>query len=116
MQHFPINYVALLVAAVARFIVGGIWYSPALFGKPWQGLTHCTPEEMKARLPKIIPADLITSYIMAFVLVHAMHYAGATSAAQGAAVGFFNWLGLHRRDHVYEHALRETAIQTVPDQ
>ena len=30
---------------------------------------------------------------MAFVLVHAVHYAGATSAAQSAAVGFFNWLG-----------------------
>jgi hypothetical protein len=28
------------------------------------------------------------------VLVHAVHYAGATGAAQGAAVGFFNWVGL----------------------
>jgi Protein of unknown function (DUF1761) len=30
---------------------------------------------------------------MAFVLVHAVHYAGAHNWAQGAAVGFFNWLG-----------------------
>jgi hypothetical protein len=31
---------------------------------------------------------------MAFVLVHAVHYAGASHDwAQGAAVGFFNWLG-----------------------
>ena len=30
---------------------------------------------------------------MAFVLVHAVHYAGAVGAGQGAAVGFFNWLG-----------------------
>ncbi|MBV8475081.1 MAG: DUF1761 domain-containing protein [Acidobacteria bacterium] len=93
MQHFSINYVALLVAAITRFILGGIWYSPVLFGKPWQGLTRCSPEEMKARLPKIIPADLISSYIIAFVLVHAVHYAGATTAGLGAAVGFFNWLG-----------------------
>lgn len=63
--------------------------------RPWKrrALTHCTPEKMKARLPKIVPADLITSYIMAFLLVHAVHYAGANSIAQGAAVGFFNWLG-----------------------
>jgi uncharacterized protein DUF1761 len=25
--------------------------------------------------------------------VHAVHYAGAVGAGQGAAVGFFNWLG-----------------------
>ena len=31
--------------------------------------------------------------LMAFVLVHAVHYAGAVGAGQGAAVGFFNWLG-----------------------
>lgn len=30
---------------------------------------------------------------MAFVLVHAVHYAGAVTLGTGAAVGFFNWLG-----------------------
>ena len=30
---------------------------------------------------------------MAFVLVHAVRYAGATTAAQRAAVAFLNWLG-----------------------
>ena len=93
MQHFPINYVALLVATLAKFFFGWLWYSPLLFGKTWMALTNCNPDEMKVRLPKIIPADLITTFIMAFVLVHAVHYAGATGAAQGAAVGFFNWLG-----------------------
>lgn len=38
-------------------------------------------------------ADLICNFVMAFVLVHAVHYAGARSAGQGATVGFFNWLG-----------------------
>ena len=31
--------------------------------------------------------------VMAFVLLHAVHYAGATTIGTGAAVGFFNWLG-----------------------
>ena len=93
MQHFHINYLALLVATLAKFFFGWLWYSPLLFGKSWMALTNCNPEQMKSRLPKIIPADLITTFILAFVLVHAVHYAGATGAAQGAAVGFFNWLG-----------------------
>ncbi len=30
---------------------------------------------------------------MAFVLVHAIRYAGAVTVPQGLAVAFFNWLG-----------------------
>ncbi|MDQ3667240.1 MAG: DUF1761 domain-containing protein [Acidobacteriota bacterium] len=30
-----INFLAVLVAAVSAFLLGGLWYSPALFGKIW---------------------------------------------------------------------------------
>lgn len=30
-----INYLAALVAALSSFLLGGIWYSPMLFLKPW---------------------------------------------------------------------------------
>lgn len=30
-----VNYWAVLVAAVSSFMLGGLWYSPALFGKVW---------------------------------------------------------------------------------
>jgi len=93
MQHFPINYLALVVGAVARFLFGWLWYSPLLFGKAWVSLTNCNSDEMKRRMPVLAPADLISNFVMAFVLVHAVHYAGATNAGRGAAVGFFNWLG-----------------------
>ena len=93
MQHFPINYLALAVAALARFLFGWLWYSPLLFGKTWMTLTNCNPEEMKRRMPALAIADLIANFVMVFVLVHAVHYAGAVNAGQGAAVGFFNWLG-----------------------
>lgn len=93
MQTFPINYWALLVATIAKLVMGMFWYSPILFGKQWMNLVQCKPEEMKARMPKLLLADFVSSFIMAFVLVHAVHYAGANSAGQGAAVGFFNWLG-----------------------
>jgi len=93
MQHFPINYLALVVAAIARFLFGWLWYSPLLFGKTWMSLTNCSPDEMKQRMPLLASLDLMSNFVMAFVLVHAVHYAGARNAGQGAAVGFFNWLG-----------------------
>ena len=48
---------------------------------------------MKASLVKALIPEVIGSALMAFVLVHAVHYTGAHNWAQGAAVGFFNWLG-----------------------
>lgn len=34
-MHFMFNYWAVLVAAISSFMLGGLWYSPALFGKVW---------------------------------------------------------------------------------
>jgi len=68
-------------------------YSPALFGPSWCKLTGVSEAEMKASLVQALIPEVIGSALMAFVLVHAVHYTGAHNWAQGAAVGFFNWLG-----------------------
>ncbi len=39
-----INLMAVILAAVSSFILGGMWYSPALFGKPWARLSGA-PEQ-----------------------------------------------------------------------
>jgi len=35
MQMWDMNYWAVLLAAVSSFMLGGLWYSPVLFGKMW---------------------------------------------------------------------------------
>jgi hypothetical protein len=42
-----ISWLAVLVAALASFILGGLWYSPVLFGKAWQRETGLTDEQLK---------------------------------------------------------------------
>jgi hypothetical protein len=59
MQHFAINYWALVVATVVKILIGMVWYSPQLFGKHWSQLIHCTPGEMKARMPKALLGDFV---------------------------------------------------------
>ena len=39
-----LNYLAMLVAALVFFIIGGVWYA-AVFGKPWQTALKLNPEE-----------------------------------------------------------------------
>jgi hypothetical protein len=93
MQEIPINWLALLVAAIVKIAIGAIWYSPFSFGPRWMALAGISEADMKARLPRLLVFDFVGSLIMAFVLVHAIRYAGAGTFGTGAAVGFFNWLG-----------------------
>jgi len=56
---------------------------------------------------------VVGAFVMAFVLVHAIRYAGATGAAQGAAVGFFNWLGFVLIVILEEYAAARYAFKLV---
>lgn len=44
----PIDWIASIVAAIATFILGGIWYSPLLFAKAWQHDTGLSDEQLTA--------------------------------------------------------------------
>jgi Protein of unknown function (DUF1761) len=40
-----INWLSVFVAALATFVIGGPWYSPALFLRPWQEAMNITVEK-----------------------------------------------------------------------
>lgn len=44
-----LNWLHVLVAAVAYFVLGAIWYSPLLFVKPWARLLHLNLNDRAAK-------------------------------------------------------------------
>jgi Protein of unknown function (DUF1761) len=63
-----VNYLAILVAGVASFLLGGIWYSPFLFGKVWQREAGLTDAQMKSgSMAKIFGFALILSLLAAWM-------------------------------------------------
>ena len=42
-----INWLAVVAAALSMFVVGGLWYSPVLFGAVWLRATGFTEEQVK---------------------------------------------------------------------
>jgi hypothetical protein len=44
----PVDWIAALVATVASFVLGGLWYSPVLFAKAWQQDTGLSDELLNA--------------------------------------------------------------------
>jgi hypothetical protein len=93
MLEISINFWALIVAALIRIALGALWYSPIAFFESWRktvGLDHAT---VNAGIGRAVAVDVIGALVMAFVLVHSVIYAEAATLLQGAAIGFWNWLG-----------------------
>jgi len=49
-----INVWAVLCAALAAFLVGGLWYAPPVFGRTWQREAGLTDEQLRARNPAVV--------------------------------------------------------------
>ncbi|MBX4189933.1 DUF1761 domain-containing protein [Candidatus Parcubacteria bacterium] len=87
-----INFWAVLSAAIATFVIGALWYSPALFAKPWMKAVGKRPEELGNPTASML-GMFIASLITAYILAHFIQYANATTAHLGMQAGFWAWLG-----------------------
>lgn len=89
-----INWLAVLVAGVASFLIGGVWYG-AIFAKPWQRLHGLTDEQARAlganparTFGVLALCDAGAAVVMA-VLVQKLEL---TSLADGLGLGVLAWL------------------------
>jgi len=89
-----INYLAILVCAIVNMLVGGLWYSPVLFAKPWMALNNFTEADMKNANPApLYGMSFIAALVTYYVLAHIIHYTNASTVMDGAKTGFWIWLG-----------------------
>jgi hypothetical protein len=69
MELSNINFFALIIAAVASFGLGAIWYSPLLFSKAWQKEVGLSDDAMKnANLGLIFGSSFLLIFLMDFGL------------------------------------------------
>ena len=63
MSH--VNWLAVLVAGISAFVLGGVWYSRALFGTAWMKENRITTEDVrKGNRAKIFGWSFILALIM----------------------------------------------------
>lgn len=89
-----LNYLAILLAALSTFLLGGLWYSPAAFGKAWMKENGFTEEDLKkGSMLKIFGLAFVLALISAINL--AMFMGPEKEVSMGAAYGFaagFGWV------------------------
>jgi len=101
METPSINYWAILVSALSTFLIGGLWYSPAVFGKAWMRENGFTEEELKkSNMMKIFGLTFLLALVAAINL--AMFLGPETDVTLGAFYGFlagFGWVAMFIGTH-----------------
>lgn|SRR3989338_7047436 len=94
------NYLAILVATIANYVLGALWYGP-LFGKIWikemgwneKKLKEMQTPQMKRKIMRSYIGMFITSLIMVGVLAYILSLIGSATILQTMTVASLIWLG-----------------------
>jgi hypothetical protein len=97
MEQAGINLWAVIAAAVVNFVIGGLWYSPALFGKVWMRANGFSEADLQKGSPAVI-----FGLAFVFCLLMSGNLAGFLSgpdttlafALAASAAGGFGWAAL----------------------
>src|SRR6185436_2989519 len=105
--NIKISIVSVLVAVIANFIFGAIWYMP-LFGRAWakeMQVDMSGPKPSSAVMIKGMSIMIIGNFLMAYVFAHNIavwnpvtwgQAPSTISNAQSACMAaFFTWLGFY---------------------
>lgn len=86
-----LNWLAILVATVAGFVIGGIWYGP-VFGDAWLSALGKTADEIQpSPTPFII--SFITALITAIVLAVFINALDISTLGGGIVIGLLVGVG-----------------------
>jgi hypothetical protein len=94
MNFQTMNIWAILVATIVAFMLGGLWYSPAVFGKVWKKANGFGSNEP----PKAGGAQMLLAVVLTFVMaVNLSMFLNdpKTTLAWGATAGLlagFGWV------------------------
>lgn len=89
-----VNYLSVLISAVAAMIVGALWYGP-IFGKMWMGYMGKTEEQLKEGFNPVKTYGLafLGHFIALAVLANLFVYLHVETIGGALHTAFWTWLG-----------------------
>ena len=85
-----VNWIAVILCAVSSLVLGGIWYSPMLFAKPWQRAAGLSDEQAASgNMAMIFGGAFLLSLVAAavFAMFLGREMGLGPSVAAGASAG-----------------------------
>ncbi|HXL56312.1 MAG TPA: DUF1761 domain-containing protein [Chitinophagaceae bacterium] len=89
-----LNWLHIIVAAVAFFVLGALWYSPVLFAKPWARMTNMNANDPNVK--KGMGVMMLSSFILMIIccIALAMLYQIIQIKSAVAAIKFGLFFGV----------------------
>ncbi|NRQ16041.1 DUF1761 domain-containing protein [Ensifer sesbaniae] len=102
MAFAGMNYLAVLMAAIAAFIIGAVYYG--VLGKPWMKAARIDPASAQMS-PVLFAISFASELVMATMVAGVVGHLGPdeVTLVNGIASGFFLWLGFVATTLVVNH-------------
>lgn len=84
-----LNYLAILVATIAYWMLGALWYAPPVFGKRWMAESGVTPEAGRGQA-----GLFILTFVLYLITVTGLAFVGAEMGATKVNDGIQLGLGV----------------------
>ena len=93
MSFTGVNYVAVIIATLAGFGLGTVWYM--VLSKPWMRAVGKTEMDRPSGPAQFLPfvIAIVALFVMALMLAGLMGHIGDITVRGGVISGFFVWLG-----------------------
>lgn len=108
-----VNHVAVLVVVVLQTLLGFLWYSPAVFFKPWHAGLGQAAERMNASDMTPFIAAIAGSFLMTYGLAWLLHLAAIESVGGGVALGAVVWALFMAPPLVYHHKFMAMPLTVI---
>jgi surface polysaccharide O-acyltransferase-like enzyme len=86
------NYAAVVVAAIAYWILGAIWYG-VLFHKSWMALEGIPADQVRSTGLLSYLVSFLLNILIAYSLAQICIWRNANTIGRGASVGVLLWIG-----------------------
>ncbi len=119
METISVQYSNIVLAAVAQFAIGMLWYSPVLFGNLWMKLAKMGPDpkepmrETQKKMMKALGTNFIMSLVTAYVLAHFIILFGITTVQSGMFLAFWTWIGFYATTALGDHMYSKNPTQLL---
>ena len=87
-----INWLAVIVAAVASMVIGFVYYHPRVLGTRWMQLMGKSMTDV-SNAGMAYAYTAVAALVAAFVVAQFIHWSNSYTLVEGAWLGAVGWLG-----------------------
>lgn len=97
-MEVEINFLGVIAATIIAMVIGGLWYSPLMFGKTWQKLAGLKDKDIQERGMKAMAGMVLLALVTSYVLAHVTYlsdafYDDVSYGMSALTSAFWMWLG-----------------------